>query len=328
MRGGIILWRQMATSAVIRPGASNMTLEVLNGLSAEVKRQPEILQEFWRQGFPKARRGSIFVGAGDSFAAAQLGFFASDCRHIALDPYVLASNPRIAEGREVYFVSVSGRTRSNIQAARKVGPHAKQTTALTAVAHSPLAGLTDRQIALPMTYLPRTPGLLSFTLSAVAVLKISGAEGRCDFENALGEASDGDVAFAGGKGITYFLGNSLAYPVSLYAAAKAYEILGAKAQAELLEEFNHLELFSMDRSDLVNCFSCFDPSGLAPKLSGILDRRSLVIRQWGRLPIEKLFHAIFQVQLSVLGEAKRRGVTTPMFLSRHDSLAASDRMIY
>jgi fructoselysine-6-P-deglycase FrlB-like protein len=303
-------------------------LEVLKGLSAEVKRQPEILEEFGRRGFPKAPKGSIFVGAGDSFAAAQLGFFASDCRHIALDPYVLASNPRIAEGREVYFVSVSGRTRSNTRAAERVRPYAKQTTALTAVADSPLAGLTDSQILLPMTYLPRTPGLLSFTLSVVAVMKISGAGGRCDYGSALGKASDRDAAFAGGRGTTYFLGNSLAFPVSLYAAAKTYEILGAKAHAELLEEFNHLELFSMDRSDLVNGFSCFDPSGLAPKLSKMLGRRSLVVREWGRSPIEKLFHAIFQVQLSVLGEAKRRGITAPMFLSRPDSLSASDRMIY
>jgi hypothetical protein len=318
----------MATPAVIRPGPSKMMLEGLGGLLDEVQRQPEILEEFWRQGFPKARRGSIFVGAGDSYAAALLGFFGSDCRHIALDPYVLASSPRIAEGRDVYFVSVSGRTRSNTLAARKVGPYAKQTTALTAVADSPLARLTDRRIALPMTYFPRTSGLLSFTLSAVAVMRISGAEGRCDFGSALSEAGDGGVAFAGGRGTTYFLGNSLAFPVSLYAAAKTYEILGAKAHAELLEEFSHLELFSMDRSDVVDSFSCFDPSGLALKLGRTLGRRSLVVSGWGRSPIERLFHAIFQVQLSVLGEAKKRGVAAPMFLSRQDSLAASDGMIY
>jgi glutamine---fructose-6-phosphate transaminase (isomerizing) len=303
--------------------------DLIKRLSAEVEGQPKILEDFARQRLPKARQGSIFVGAGDSFAAAQLGFFGSNCRHIALDPYVLASNPEIAEGREVYFISISGRTRSNAQAARRAGPYAKQTTALTAVADSPLARVTDRLILLPMTYLPRMPGLLSFSLSALAAMRISGAEGRCDYGGALRKARNGEIGFAEGNGTTYFLGNSLAFPVSLYAAAKTYEILGTKAHAELLEEFNHLELFSMARSDAVNGFSCFDPSGLAAKLSSALaDRRLLVVRGWGRSPTEKLFHAIFQVQLSVLGEARRRGVTTPRFLSRRDSLAASDRMIY
>ena len=112
-------------------------------LSDEVESQPQTLEKFARLELPKARRGSIFVGAGDSYAAAQAGCFASDCRCMALDPYVLASAPKIAEGREVFFVSVSGRTRSNVQAARKARPYAKRTTALTAVADSPLAGLAD-----------------------------------------------------------------------------------------------------------------------------------------------------------------------------------------
>ena len=277
---------------------------------------------------PKAPRGSIFVGAGDSFAAAEVGFFASGCRCIALDPYVLSSNPEVAEGKEVYFISVSGKTKSNALAAKRVRGHAKRTTALTAVVGSPLSGFTDRLITLPMIYVPRSPGMLSFCLSVLAVLKISGEGGECDHRRALSEAGKRDIAFAEGDGTTYFLGNSFAHPLSLYAAAKTYEILGAKAHAEFLEEFNHLELFSLGRSDVVNSFSCFDPSGLATRLSENLDSGCNVVGEWGRSAVEKLFHGIFQVQLSVLGEARRRGIATPRFLSRRDSLATSDRMIY
>jgi len=302
--------------------------DFIDSLWREVERQPEVLAEFARRRLPKAHSGSIFVGAGDSFAAAQMGFFATGCSHIALDPYVLASDPKVAEEREVYFVSVSGRTKSNARAASRVKPYAKRTIALTAVPGAPLTGLTDSLVRLPVAYMPRTPGMLSFTLSALAVMKISGAGGRCDFGKAFEEAGKEDIAFAQGSGTTYFLGNWLAFPVSLYAAAKTYEILGAKAHAEFLEEFNHLELFSLDRLDTVNSFSCFDPSGLAAKLSGILSRRSPVIRHWGRSPLEKVFHAIFQVQLSVLDEGRRRGIRAPRFLTRRDSLAASDRMIY
>jgi len=327
---GIILWSKRVTFAVIRPSQSNRVMEdLIRRLRDEVDSQPEILEEFVRRELPKASHGSIFVGAGDSYAAAQVGFFASGCRCLALDPYVLASNPDIAKGKDVYFVSISGRTQSNALAARKVRRRAKQTTALTAVADSPLAGLTDRLILLPMTYMPRVPGMLSFSLSALAVMRISGAEGNGDYRSAFREAKAEEIAFAEGDGTTYFLGNSLAYPLSLYAAAKTYEILGRRAHAQFLEEFNHLELFSFGGPDVLNGFSCFDPAGLAAKLSGALaGPRSHVIREWGRSPTEKFFHGIFQVQLSVLRKARRSGITSPRFLTRRHALATSDRMIY
>lgn len=306
-----------------------MARDLIRALANEVEGQPPILDGFSRQKLPRARKGSIFVGAGDSFAAALAGFHASEGRCSALDPYVLASTPRLAEGADVYFISVSGRTSSNVAAAKRVRRFAARTATLTAVADSRLAGLTDDVIGLPVPYAPRTPGVLSFSISLLAVLKIVGAWGKCGFSAALGEARGDRLSFSD-DGTTYFLGNSLAHPVALYAAAKTYEILGARAHAELLEEFSHLELFSLATRDAVNGLACFDDSGVARRLGRALSERgysSQVVPSRGRSPMERLFHAIFVVQLSVLDRARKMGLTEPKFLSSR-VLEVSDLMIY
>ncbi len=300
-------------------------------LADEVERQPEVLQEFSRAGLPKAPAGSIFVGAGDSYAAALAGFYASKGRCIALDPYSLASTPDIARGREVFLISVSGRTASNLLAARKVRGIARETFALTADEGGKLAGLTGKVVKLPMTYAPRTSGMLSFSLSLLAVLRISGEEGACDFHRAIA-AAKGDAGKAKlARETTYFLGNSLAYAIALYAAAKSYELVGSKAHAELLEEFSHLELFSLTKADSVDIFSCFDPSGMGGKLARALRAAGFegnVIPARGDSDLARLFHSVFVAQLMVVEEAKSAGISRPNFLGDRNRLGVSDAMIY
>lgn len=271
------------------------------------------------------------MGAGDSYAVALAGFYASRGRCLALDPYSLASVPEIAKGLEVYFISISGRTSSNLAAARRVKGIAKRTTALTVVEDSDLAKLTDRMVRLPMSYVPRTPGLLSFSLSLLAVLKMVGAGERCDFSRSFGEARKERGRLLSSEGTTYFLGNFLAYPVALYAAAKDYELLGNRAHAELLEEFSHLELFSLGKKDAVNAFSCFDPSGAAVKLTKTLKNAgydAYAVPSRGGSEMERLFHSVFAAQLSVLDRAVRTGLGRPTFLSAGSRLRTSDLMIY
>ncbi len=273
----------------------------------------------------------MFVGAGDSYAAALAGFYASKGHCIALDPYSLASDPGVAEGVEVYFISSSGRTVSNVAAAKKVRNFARRTTVVTADDASPLAGLADEVVRLPMRYLPRRCGMLSFSLSLQAVLQIAGVIGRCDFARAFKSAEKDRGSIRVGGGTTYFLGNSLAYPAALFAAAKTYELLGKRAHAELLEEFSHLELFSLTKPDVVNVFSCFDRSGVSGKLTDALAKQgyeSHRVPSRGGSEIDMLFHSVFTIQLSILGQAVEAGFTEPRFLSGGGRLRVSDAMIY
>ena len=308
-----------------------MGLGKIRSISVEVAEEHRALERFVVSKLPLASRGSIFVGAGDSYAAALAGFYASGGRCIALDPYSLVGNPEIAEGREVFFISVSGKTASNIAAAKMVARTARRTTALTADARSPLARLTDRAVRIPTTYVPKTPGMLSFCLSLLAVLRIAGVEGSCDFHRVFALAKRDRGFISSAVGTTYFLGNGLAYPAALYAAAKDYEFLGVRAHAEFLEEFSHLELFSIEKKDVVNIFSCFDPSGVAPRLAeslGGAGYRARVVPERGRSKVEHLFHAVFVAQLAVLDRAARAGLAEPSFLSSGGRLKVSDSMIY
>ncbi len=303
----------------------------LRALGVEVEGQPGALRRFSGKGMPKAPRGSIFVGAGDSYAAALAGFYGSRGRCIALDPYTLDSAPELAEGAEVFFVSVSGRTASNVAAASRARRIAKRITAITADGTSRLAELADEVVVLPMAYVPKIPGMLSFGLTLVAVLKIAGADVGCDFGEALAGAEKDARSLAWGKGTTYFLGNSLGYPAALYAAAKTYELLGAKAHAELLEEFSHMELFSLGRSDVVDVFACFDPKGASGKLRKALGEQQYecrVVPSRGSSDAGRLFHAVFTSQLAVVNRARRLGLMRPKFLLAGGRLRASDHMIY
>ena len=303
----------------------------MQGLLSEVVSQPEELAWYERARIRPAPPGSIFVGAGDSYAAALSAFYGSRGRCIALDPYTLASEPEVAHGAEVFFISVSGRISSNILALSRVKRIASKTTAVTAVDRSPLARGAGEVLRIPLKYVPRSPGLLSFSLTALAVLKMAGASGPCDFGQAFQRAKADFRRLSLAKGTTYFLGNSLGHAASLYASAKVYEVLGRRAQAEALEEFSHMELFSLRGSDAVNIFASFDPAGMAGKLRRALSKErfvSAVVPDRGRSAMESFFHCVFVSQLWCLAEAKRAGLTAPRFLAGARRLRVSDSMIY
>jgi len=300
-------------------------------LRAEVELEPGLLEDYAKTRVPRAPNGAIFVGAGDSYAAALAGFYGSGGRCAAMDPYALRSAPQAARGLEVFFISASGRTSSNLAAAEAVTGLARRTVAITAEASSPLSGKCDDVLALPMKYEPRMPGLVSFGLSLLAVMKAVRAAGKCDLESAFASAVEDCNNVLTGKGTTYFLGNSLAYPAARYAAAKTYEFLGSKAHAELLEEFSHMELFTLEKPDVVNVFAAFDPSGLAGRLGAALAMEGYtarVVPSRGTSDLERLFHAVFVCQLSALNGSAGRRLSRPRFLSDRGRLETSDSMIY
>lgn len=307
-----------------------MSGTALEKVVVEVKGQPETLTAFAGSKLEKVPAGTIFVGAGDSYAAALAGFYVSNGRCLALDPYSLWASPEMASGRDVVFVSASGRTSSNIAAAKRVKGVARRTWAVTADRRSELTRATDDIVKIPMRYVPKTTGMLSFSLSLLAVVRMSSSLGSCDFARALrwSRKRFGDFHF--GRGTTYFLGNSVAFAVSLYAAAKGYELLGAKCHAELLEEFSHKEVFSLHKQDSLNVFASFDPEGMGEKLCRLLRSQGYEAKTMSGdgSATERLFGSVFVAQLAALKESSTRGLTEPKFLSSGGSLAVSDSMIY
>jgi fructoselysine-6-P-deglycase FrlB-like protein len=297
---------------------------------AEFDDQPSLLCSLSGRRLEEAEEGSVFVGAGDSYAAALCAFFMSPRRVQAFDPYSLSRSPHWARGRTVYIISVSGATRSNVELAASLRSLAGRVVAVTSYPSSPLAEEADDVVEMPFRPLPKSPGIATFTLSLLIALKLSCGKVRCDFRRAASTARPlaRSVAIARG-GVTHLVGNNEAYAASVYGAAKIYELLGGRAQASLLEEFSHMQLFSLAPSDRVNVAG---PSteALARRLRDALRENgvgcSLVGLSGPR--VERLFAFVFSLQLAAVEEAAARGLRNPYFLSARKKLRISDRMIY
>lgn len=296
-------------------------------------RQPATLQEAATSLRVRvARRCSLLVGAGDSYAASLCASGLSPLGLVAVDPLDLAERPSLAEKRDVYFISVSGKTRSNVDAARKVRESCRRTVAVTCDPESPLGEECDEVAAIPFSPSAKSPGVLSFSLSLLAVLQLGSCYSPCDFKSSMSEARRNAILIKPAEaGTSYFLGLGALYGVSLYAAAKVYEFTGRSAHAERLEEFSHMELFSLTAADSVNIFSTSSNRVTTEKLHNALSAAgftSAVLPNRGRSGTECVFTAAFMAQLSALHAAERAGLRQPYFLRAPDKLRISDLMIY
>jgi len=305
---------------------------MLDGILEEVNSQPDLLGRLARRTLPRLPADSLLVGAGDSYIAAQCASLLSSFHQVALDPYVLIASPDLCRGRTVAFLSVSGRTRSNIAAARKVKGVALRSLCVTANADSPLAETTGAVVPIPYEYRPRVPGTLSFTLMLACALKLASVHCDCGFQRLFERAkTDSSALGFSASGTTFFLGNHSAFPAALYAASKTYEFFGGSAQAELLEEFSHLELFSLKKRDSVNIFRHADPSAVGRRLTRSLTTRGFKatqIQSGSADAVEGAFHAVFAAQHAVLSQMRARGLTAPYFMRSSEKLGASDDIIY
>ena len=303
-------------------------------VTKEFKAQASLLRSFRRSALLSELGESgdpIFVGAGDSYAAALCASFMAGPRVAALDPYSLTESISWARGRPVYIVSVSGETRSNIELARALKGVGKLTVAITCNPKSRLAAAADRVVELPFKPRGKSPGIASFTLALCAVLKVCGLESGCDFEEVLSRATTiaKRIRVASRRNLTHFAGNNGAYAASVYGVAKIYEILGGRAQASLLEEFGHMPLFSLSTSDCVNVVE--SPNGRkGEQLQERLTKGgypSSLIRLQGDA-VERLYLLVFSMQMAAIDAARREGLETPYFLGARKKMRISDEMIY
>ena len=296
----------------------------------EFEGQPSLLRSLPRRPLEEAEEGSVFVGAGDSYAAALCAFFMSPRRVQAFDPYSLSQSLDWARGRTVYIVSASGATKTNVELAKALKGVARRIVAVTCNPSSPLAREADEVVAMPFKPLPKSPGIFSFTLSLLTILRLSGAHAACDFARAASSAKLlAKKVSISRRGTTYIVANNEAYAASVYGAAKIYELLGRRAQAALTEEFSHMQLFSLAASDAVNiATSSNEPKGMRLREALEDNGFSCSLLELPGPRIERLFTLVFTLQLAAIEDAAARGLVHPYFLSARRKLRVSDRMIY
>ena len=309
----------------------------LDIMESDIARQPRAVSAFEPPPALGAagQRRAIFCGSGDSLAACMLAEAFSPHGARAADPLDLLKFPRAAADSDLYVVSVSGRTVSNVRAAREAAARdGCSATAITSSADSALAGACGRTVMLQMGNTDAsTAGTISFVDAALTCVSLVGRFERCDAAALLSEAEGAAARFPalGGRGAVTFLGNRMTYPLAMYAAAKMAEVLGADARYERIEQFSHMGLFSSRPGDTAVILE--DDGGHADRLASSLEEAGLrAVRAGGGGsgggPVCRMLYLAFLAQAVPLRMAREEGRTECHFLSDGTQLGASNRMIY
>jgi fructoselysine-6-P-deglycase FrlB-like protein len=274
-----------------------------------------------------------FAGSGDSYSAAVFAQELSQGKSEASDPYELLANIRRIRGKSLVIISVSGKTRTNIDLARKAKRTSIRTLAVTANPESPLAKECDETLQLKYrTTGVLTSGTISFTISLLACAFLHRSLPRTVQAKPTGT----DAALSAtnrkqvGNGAFLFTGSGVNYALSLYGAAKINEVLGAKAEAIYPEQLGHAKLFTIDKKrDRILCISSGHDKAM--ETHQLLRKQgfhtSILAFPNSHVVNRSLRIAIYLQQLALF-LARRKRIKECAFLSDRKRLNLSNNMIY
>ncbi len=228
----------------------------LDAIEQEIHNQVEDLPAFARElgKYDRFRNldpsSMTFTGSGDSLASSLFAHYLSQMQALAADPFELQLYPQVSKNKTVFITSISGKTRTNIQLAKRVRGLAKKRVAITANPESPLAKECDNVIRLRY----RSPGIptsgtASFSASLLAVTSLIRRLPKLDSLPIMERRAAG---WARGlrvhpNGEFLFVGSGTGYALAMYAAFKIHEVLGLTAQYQHTEQLGHSQLFSLQR---------------------------------------------------------------------------------
>jgi glucosamine 6-phosphate synthetase-like amidotransferase/phosphosugar isomerase protein len=131
------------------------------------------------------------------------------------------------------------------------------------------------------------------------------------------------------KNKIYVIGNQYTYPLSMYASAKLYEVLGSDAHYERIEQFSHMSLFSATKGDTVIIFEKTNQHN--KQLASQLKKLGLLVYNPSINADDEISQAIFYTfvsQLVALYDAKRKHLKDCHFITEKKFRNASSTMIY
>lgn len=276
----------------------------------------------------KDQERCLMTGTGDSFAAAMVTEFASSNKVQCIDPTDICLNPSIVKDKLLYAVSISGNTKANIEAVKSAKKHAARTAAITANTESKLAKICNKVIELKFKNIGMlTAGSISFTASMMACLSLVRNVKINSVEKLLSSA-ESDARTIELNCHVYILGNGITYPLAMYGCAKMHEILGMKAQHAMLEQFCHMQLFSLTKGDTILILSNDDT---AKELSAKLVKdgyNAHIFEPRGKSLEDSLLYYTFLLQLIVLYNAKKLHLTECYFITNERLREISSSLIY
>lgn len=275
----------------------------------------------------KDQERCILIGTGDSFAAAMVAEFVSN-KVRCIDPSNICLNPSIVKDKLLYALSISGNTKANIEAVKSATKHATGTISITANRESKLAKICNKVIELKFKSMGiLTAGSISFTTSMLACLSLVRNVKITDAER-LFDSAESDAEGIQLNSHVYLLGNWITYPLAMYGCAKMYEVLGMKAQHVMLEQFCHMQLFSVKEGDTILILSNDDKAkDLSAKLVND-GYNSHIFEPKGKTLEDNLLYYSFLLQLIVLNNAKRLQLKECYFITNNKLREISSSLIY
>jgi fructoselysine-6-P-deglycase FrlB-like protein len=273
----------------------------------------------------KNQRKTIFCGSGDSLAAALLAEAFSNFRVRAADPLDLLKNKSITKNNDIYLISISGNTISNV----KVAKNAKRSAAITLNDNSKLAKACSKCIPLDYpssgVFTSGSIGFISSALTSISLVSKFKIRGIMElFKRALLESKKIKI----GKKV-FIIGNLHTFPVAMYGAAKFYEILGTDVHYERIEQFLHMGIFSAKPGDTVIIFE--EKNFHNSRITKNLKKLGLNVYQPNPGTKNKVAQVIFFTlfsQLTPLFYAKKNNQKECYFVTAKKLRNASSNMIY
>ncbi len=276
----------------------------------------------------------IFTGSGDSFASSLFAHYMSEMQAFAADPFELQLYPRVIKNKTLFITSVSGKTRTNIQLARKLKGVAKKRVAITANPESPLAKECDEIIRLQYRDTGvLTAGTSSFSASLLAAASLIRQLPKLDSLRTM-EVRAAEWARHSRvrpRGEFLFIGSATGYSLAMYAAFKIHEVLGLSAQYQHTEQLGHSQLFSLkEKRD--NLF--FLAPSLDEKTSEVFRVLSksgfnaYLLKSGTADPILATLQVMFCIQNLALNLGRKMGLQECAFVMDKKRLALSSQLIY
>ncbi len=277
---------------------------------------------------------TIFTGSGDSYSAAIFGRELTKGSARAEDPYELLTNLVFGHGETLVLVSVSGRTRTNIELARRARGKAKKTVAVTSSEGSPLARICDSSLVLQYAKAgPLTSGTASFSASLVACASLLG---RLPRRFNVNESLESAMDWARGvrlskRGLCLFVGSGVDRALAEYGACKVQEVLGLRAFAAYPDQVGHAQLFSLNPvHDNIVCINSHRGEKTRVLSESLAKSGFMVhgISLGGKDVVANSLAATFYLQHLALANAKKWNMRECAFLLDKPRLDLSNRLIY
>jgi glucosamine 6-phosphate synthetase-like amidotransferase/phosphosugar isomerase protein len=312
----------------------------LDAMEQEIHNQVEDLPAFARElgKYDRFRHldpsRMIFTGSGDSFASSLFAHYLSNMQASAADPYELQLHPQVSKNKTVFITSVSGKTKTNIQLAKRVEGVAKKRVAITANPNSSLSKECDDVIQLQYRNLGiPTSGTASFSASLLAVASLIRRLPKLDSLRTI-ERQAAEWARrlrVHPRGEFLFVGSGTGYALAMYAAFKIHEVLGVPAQYQHTEQLGDSQLFSLkeNRDNLFFLAPSLDEK--TSELYGALSKSGFdahLLKSDRRDPILATLQLMFCLQHLALRLGRKRGLQECAFVMDKKRLALSSRLIY